>query len=293
MLVTDSQAATGRLPRLRRASHTDTDSQVKESEGHDQQAEPSLNAGTSSQQQQHRQQQRRSLRQPTKAQGGQHAVDPPAAEGVHVKPHSKQGLVTSLTAGKGKSKAAALAEQKAEGPKQVAGALKNGKKAAASRWKPAELEGPFDTSAKGKKSLGSKGHPKGLPPHSAGKGKSPIGTKQPAKAVAQSPAHEGKPALDAKKEPAASPVQGDSIAHGQQQSQQQSPGASDLPCGLGKGKRKRTATKPLHMDEVSQAEEHAGSTNPGMGGKLKEEQVYRYADTIVAVPHVQMLGDLI
>lgn len=270
MLVTNSQAATQQLPRLRHTRHTDTDTQLKKSEGQGQQAGPFYKEGTLSSQ---HQQQRRSLRQPNKAQGGQHAVDPPG--GVHVKPHSKQGLHTSLTAGKGKSKGARPAEicteQKPEGPNQVAGALKKGKKNASSRWEPAELEVPFGPSAEGRKALASKGHPKGLPAHPVVKGKSPAGVKQQAIVGTQSPAQAGKVALDAKEEPAASPVQSDSNAHGEQLSAD----ALHLLLGLGKGKRKRTATKPLHMEEDSEAEEQAGSKHQGMGGKLKEEQVYR------------------
>ena len=289
MPVTDGQAASGRLPRLRRASHTDTDTQVKKSEGHVEQVGPSQKVGTSS-----GQQQRRSLRHPTQAQGGQHALDLPAAGGVHVKQHSMQGLRTSLTAGKGKSQGARLAgtdtEHNAQGPKQAAGALMKGKKAAGSGWEPAELEVPFGPSAKGKKASGSKGHLKGLPAQSVSKTKSPVGTEQRATAVTQSPAHEEKPALDAKEEPAACPVPGD-------KGEQQSPGASHPPFGLGKGKRKRIVTKPLHMQEDSKAEKQAGSKHQGVGGKLKEGQVYRYAHTdlmwYLRTWHMQMLLGLI
>ena len=192
-----------------------------------------------------------------------------------MKPHSKQGLHTSLTAGKGKSKGARPdgigTEQKAEGSKQVAGVLKKGKKTAGNRWEPAELEVPFGPSAKGKKALGSKGHPKGLPAHPVSKGKSPADAKQRATVVTHSSPQKVKLALHPKEEPAASAVQGDSNAHAEQLSAD----ASDLPVGLGKGKRKRTAIKPLHMEEDSEAEEQAGSKHQGMGSKLKEEHVYR------------------
>ena len=270
MLVTDSQAATRRLPRLRRATHTNSDTQAKKSEGLGQQAGPSQKAGTSTSQQQ-QQHQQRALQQPIKAQGSQHALDPPAAEGVHLKPHSKQRVrtaLTALTAGKGKSKGARLpgtdTEEKAAGSKQVAGAVKKGKKAA-----------------------GSKGQLKGLPAHSVSEGKSPIGTKQWATAVTQSSDHEGKPTLDAKEEPAASPVQGETHAH----NEQLSPDASDLPFGLGKGKRKRTATKPLHMEEESKVAEQAGSRQQDVGGKLKEEQVCRYAHMVACTPSYADAGE--
>ena len=209
-----------------------------------------------------------------------------------MKPYSKQGVRTSLTAGKVKSKGATPAdtEQKAEGSKQIAGALKKGKKATGSRWGPAELEVPLGPSAKGKKAFGSKGPLKGLPAHSVNKGKSPIGTtKQRATAVTLSSAHEGKPALDAKEEPAASPVQGDSHAH----DEQPSPDASDFPFGLGKGKRKRTATKPLHMEEESTVEEQAGSKHWGAAAKPKEEQTYRYAYMVGCSPSYADAGEFV
>lgn len=277
MLEADGLAAAKPLPRLRRAVHTDTDTKLEKRDGQGQPAGPSHGAASQSVQQQ---KQRRSQRQPTtKAQGGQHALDPPAAGGVHVKPPSKQGIQTSLTAaksqGKGYRTAGGGPEQKAVGSKQVAGALKKGKKAAGSRWEPAELELPFGSSAKGKKAVGSKSKLKNPLAHSGSKGKAPVGTKQRASRVKQSPAQEAKLIVDAKEEPAASPIQDDSNVH----ADQLSTGPSELPLGLGKGKRKRTATRPLYVDEDSQdeEEEQAGSKHRGVGCKLEEKQVYRYA----------------
>ena len=279
MLEADDQAAAKPLPRLRRTMHTDTDTKLVKRDGQGPPAGPSHGAASQSVQQQ--QKQRRSQRQPTtKAQGGQHALDPPAAGGVHVKPPSKQGVHTSLTAAKSKGKGNRIGptgggpEQKAGGSKQVAGALKKGNKAAGSRWEPAELELPVGPSATGKKAVGSKGKLKNPLVHSGSKGKAPIGTKQRASRVKQSPAQEAKLIVDAKEEPAVSPIQDDSNVH----VDQLSPGPSELPLGLGKGKRKRTATKPLYVDEDSQDEEkeQAGSKHWGMGGKLEEKQVYRY-----------------
>lgn len=279
MLEADSLATEKQLPRLRRATHTDTDTKLEKKEGQRQQAGPSHAAASQSVQQQ-KQQQRRSQRQPTtKAQGGQHALDPPAAGGVHVKPPSKQNVKTSLTATKAKGNrtgpTGGSPEQKAGGSKQVAGALKNGKKTTGSRWEPAELEVPFGPSAEGKKAVGSKGKPKGSLVHSVSKGKALVGTKQRTSRVTQSPAQEAKPVVIAKEEPAKSLVQDDSNV------QQLSNGPVDLPLGLGKGKRKRTATKPLYVDEDSQdeEEEQGGSKHHSMGGKLEEERVYRYACT--------------
>lgn len=278
MLGTDSQAATKPLPRLRRAMHTDTDTNLEKREGQGQQAGPSHGAASQSVQQQ---KQRRSQRQPTtKAQGAQHALDTPAAGGVQVKPPSKQGVHTSLTADKSKGKGnrtrltGSGSEQKAEGSKQVAGVPKKGKKTAGSRWEPAELEVPLGPSVKGKKVVGSKGKPKNPLVHSVSTGKAHLGSKQRASRVTQSPAQEAKLVLNAKQEPAVSPMQDDSNVH----AEQLSIGPGDLPLGLGKGKRKRTATKPLYVDEDSQdeEEEQAGSKHRGVDG-LEEERGYRSA----------------
>ena len=277
VLEADTQPVARRLPRLRRATHTDTDTQLKKREGQHEQAGPSHKAAVPSVDQQQQQQQRRSLRQTPKAEGRQHMLDPPAAGGVHMKAHPKQGVHTSLTAGKGKSKgkrpAASGPEQKAEGFKQVVGDLKKGKKTADSRWEPVELQIPFALSAKGGKATSSKGKPKGPLAHavSLGKAKNHVGVKQQATAFAESAAQEAKAVPDAKQEPGPTPPQCGSTT----QAEQLTTDALHSPLGLGKGKRKRTATK--HMEEDSKGDEPASSKHQGMDGKVKEEHTHRCA----------------
>lgn len=262
----DSQPAARRL-RVRGLTHTDT--KLKKSEGQGELANCShkVVAHTPSVEPS---QQRRSSRQPLS--GSAQKGDPHPAGGVQTKPHPKQGVQPLLTAGKSNSKGKRPAEtnldQKAEGSKQVVGALSKGKKAVGSKWEPAELEVPLSLSAKRQKAASSKGKLKGPSPHSVtiGKVKGAAGVKKQAKA--QPHAQEWKPVPDTEEEPGVSSLHCDTTA----QDEQLGTDALDSSFGLGKGKRKRTATKPLHLEEEehSKAEDPGGSKHHSLAGKLEE-----------------------
>lgn len=286
-LPTEAQATKGKQPakleahtqpaarrlRVKGLSHTDT--KLKKTAGQDEQAGcsngPALHTPSAEQQQQ-----RRSTRQ----HGSTQMLGPPPLGGVHKKLPSQHGVHPLVPAGKSKSKgkrpAETGSEPKAERSKQVSVAPSKGKQAAASKWEAVDLELPSGPFAKGQKAASGKGKLKGPLPHSVsiGKAKGCAGVKKQATAAAQSPAQESKPVLDAKEEPGASTPGCDSTAHAGQL------GTDVMECtlGLGKGKRKRTATKPLHMqEEHSKGEQLSGSKHHSLAGKVQEANGRRCA----------------
>lgn len=245
MPVPQSEPPQMQPSRLRRGSHPDTDRQPIQ-QGNVEQAGSSATAAKAMVEQKHH---RRSTRVPIKPTGMWQLSDQAELE-PGPQPAPEEATQTPLSAakrkGKGKKANIASPKEKAEGVQQ---------KAAGSKSEAFHL--PSGLPASVSKAATSKGKQKGTKPHAApnSMAKVPAGTEHQAAALTQSPALRAKPRSHAKKEAAAtaqveSSLKAEKLEDGN---------ADNTPLAVSMGKRKRTATKFLHMEDDSCAPGQAGS----------------------------------
>ena len=246
--------------RLTQSSHADTDKQPNR-QGYVEQGEQAGASAAAAKAMSEQNQHRRSKRVATKPTGMWQASDQAETEPSPQKSTLKEAIQTPLAAAKGKGKGkkgtAASAEQKAASVQQ---------KTAGTKPEPVHVPSGFQASSK--KAASSKGKVKGSKAQAAPNSevKPPAGIDDQDTAVAQSPALKAKPERHAKTEPAAATPQfGSSLQAGMLVGN-----ADSTPLGLSMGKRKRTATKFLHMEDDSSVQGQAGSKATGSEKKPQD-----------------------